>query len=339
MKTSLKQFTEWATDSTRSLKDNLFRSARFKLTAYYIIIMMIIMVIFSSVLIYTIDSRLKQDLNGNVRVHSVDGTVVDVDEIVEVLVYYIDGILILIIAFLSYFLAGKTLEPIEENFDEQKKFYADVSHDLRTPIAIITTESEVALQDHSNKIKDLKKVIESNLEEARKMSKLVSDMLTISRGGEKSLVNKFASIDLYDFVEKIVSKMEMQAEKKGLKLILGDSKKIMVKIYANDFERVIMNILQNAINYTEIGSIRVYVTNDSKKAYILISDTGVGIREEDLPFVCERFYKAEYSREKKMGFGLGLSISKEIIEQHNGNLNIQSEVNVGTTILITIPKE
>jgi signal transduction histidine kinase len=282
---------------------------------------------------------LKQDLNGNVRVHSVDGTVVDVDEIVEVLVYYIDGILILIIAFLSYFLAGKTLEPIEENFDEQKKFYADVSHDLRTPIAIITTESEVALQDHSNKIKDLKKVIESNLEEARKMSKLVSDMLTISRGGEKSLVNKFASIDLYDFVEKIVSKMEMQAEKKGLKLILGDSKKIMVKIYANDFERVIMNILQNAINYTEIGSIRVYVTNDSKKAYILISDTGVGIREEDLPFVCERFYKAEYSREKKMGFGLGLSISKEIIEQHNGNLNIQSEVNVGTTILITIPKE
>jgi signal transduction histidine kinase len=301
--------------------------------------MFIIMAIFSSALIYTIDSRLKQDLNGKVTVHNVDGTVVDVDEIVEVLVYYIDGILILIIAFLSYFLAGKTLEPIEENFDEQKKFYADVSHDLRTPIAIIATESEVALQNSDNKVKDFKKVIESNLEEARKMSKLVSDMLMISRGGEKSIVNKFVSIDLHNFVKKIVSKMEMQAEKKGLKLVLGESKKIMVKIYTSDFERVIMNVLQNAINYTEIGSIRVYVTDDNKKAHILISDTGVGIKEEDLPFVCDRFYKAEHSRGDEGGFGLGLSISKQIIEQHNGSLNIKSEINVGTTIVITIPKE
>jgi len=302
--------------------------------------MIIIMVIFSSVLIYTIDSRLKQDLNGKVTVQSVDGTIVDVDEIVEVLVYYIDGILILIITFLSYFLAGKTLKPIEDNFDEQKKFYADVSHDLRTPIAIIATESEVALQNNSNKENDLRKVIESNLEEARKMSELVSNLLMISRDGKKGAnSNKFVSVNLYSFVKKIVSKMEMQAEKKGLKLILSESKKITVKINPNDFERVIMNILQNAINYTEIGSIRVYLTSDDKNAYILISDTGVGIKEEDLPFVCDRFYKAEHSRGDDGGFGLGLSISKQIIEQHNGSISIESKINVGTTIVITIPKD
>ncbi|MBI3888636.1 HAMP domain-containing histidine kinase [Candidatus Nomurabacteria bacterium] len=338
MKTSLKQFTEWATDSTRSLKDNLFQSARLKLTGYYIVIMFIILAIFSSVLIYTIDSRLKQDLNGRVTVRNVDGTTVDVDEIVEVLVYYIDGILILIITFLSYFLAGKTLKPIEENFDDQKKFYADISHDLRTPIAIIATESEVALQNTSNDEKELRKIIVSNLEEARKMSKLVSDMLVISRDGRKSITNKFTVVDLYAFVQRIMSKMEAQAKKKGLKLVLGESKKTPVKIYVTDFERVIMNILQNAINYTEVGSIRVYVTSDDKNAHVLISDTGVGIKEEDLPFVCDRFYKAEHSRGDDGGFGLGLSISKQIIEQHNGSINIESELNVGTTIVITIPK-
>jgi signal transduction histidine kinase len=338
MKTFLKQFTESAIDLTRSFKNNLFQNARYKLTAYYIAIMFIILVVFSSVLIYTIDSRLKHDLNGKVLVQNVDGTVQDVNELIEVLIYYIDGILILVIAFLSYFLAGKTLKPIEKNFDEQKRFYDDVSHDLRTPISIITTESEVVLQNNFSTEKDFKKIIESNLEEARKMSKLVNDLLIISRNGNKNITNKFVPVDLGNFIGKIVSKMKIQAQNKGLDLLVGEYKKIIVKIDRSGFERVISNILQNAIYYTKKGNIKVYIKSDAFKARILISDTGVGIKEEDLPFVCDRFYKAEHSRHDGEGSGLGLFIAKQIIEQHKGNLKIESKINVGTTMIITIPK-
>jgi signal transduction histidine kinase len=301
--------------------------------------MLIVFAIFSGALIYTIDSKLKQDLNGKVTVERVDGTMVDVDEIVEVLVLYIDGILILIITFLSYFLAGKTLKPIEDNFNKQKRFFADVSHDLRTPISIIAVESEVALQDSGSNEASLRKTIQSNLEEARRMSKLLNDLLLVQRGGNKNITDKFVLVDLHNFIKKMMQKMRMPAQNKGLKLAMSEYKKIIVKININDFERAILNILQNAINYTHSGSIKSSLVDDAKKAYITISDTGVGISEQNLPFVFDRFYKAEHSRHDESGSGLGLSISKQIIEQHRGSISIESKVNAGTAITITIPKK
>lgn len=300
--------------------------------------MTVILVLFSGALIYTMDLKLKESLHGKIVVVSDKEDPVDEasDEIIS-LIYYIDGSLLILIGVLSYFLAGKTLKPIKDSLDAQKKFSADASHDLRTPLAIITTESEVVLQNSSNKEKDYKKVIISNLEEARKMSTLVNDLLIISRSENENISNNFIVVDLYNFVEKIMSKMKTQAENKGLLISINEYKKILVKVDASNFERAISNIIQNAVNYTKKGEIKVIVSGDHKKANITISDTGVGINEQELPFIFDRFYKAEHSRNDESGSGLGLCISKQIIEQHKGNIIIESKIGVGTTVNITIP--
>jgi signal transduction histidine kinase len=322
----------------KNMKNKLFQNARLKLTAYYVFIMSIILIIFSGALIYTIDINIEENLSGKIIItENVENPLDHTTDEIENLIYYIDGILLMIIAILSYFLAGRTLKPINDNLNAQKQFSTDASHDLRTPISIIISESEVALSENNNKY--FKNVIQSNLEEAKKMSKLVNDLLLISRGEDKDINNIYTRIDLHNFMNKIVSKMKVQALNKGLTLVISNYIKIFTKVNISNFERAILNILQNAINYTNKGGIKVTVTDDNKKAYIEISDTGVGIKEEDLPFVFDRFYKAEHSRNDQSGSGLGLCISKQIITEHNGGIEIKSKVNVGTTITISIPKE
>lgn len=321
-----------------NMKNNIFKKARYKLTAYYVGIMLVILVIFSSVLIYTIELKLRETLSGRIiMVETEEDPIEHANNTIETIVYSIDGILLLIIAFSSYFLAGRTLKPIKDSLDAQRKFSADASHDLRTPLSIIITESEVALQSNS-KQNDFKEVVKSNLEEAKKMSGLVNDLLIISRGENEKTTNNFVVSDLHNFIEKIISKMKSQAENKGLKLEIDEYKKILIKIDLNSFERAISNVLQNAIHYTKNGGIKTSLIEDDIKVHIVIKDTGVGISEQDLPHVFDRFYKAEHSRNDKSGSGLGLSISKQIIEQHQGTIKINSTINVGTIVTITIPK-
>ena len=324
----------------RNFKKNLFENARLKLTAYYVAVLSVILVVFSGALVYTIDAKLIENLNGKIIItgdveeNPLDHTTDDI----QVIIYYIDGVLLLVIAFASYFLAGKTLRPIKESLDAQKRFSADASHDLRTPLAIIMTESEVALQNEHNGVDVFKSIIKSNFEEAQKMSKLVNDLLIISRGENEKIINNYVTVDLHNFVNKIMFKIKVQAENKGLNLNINEYKKIMVKIDVNNFERAVLNILQNSIHYTLIGEIKINIFDDSLNAIVKISDTGVGISEEDLPFVFDRFYKAEHSRKDNSSSGLGLCISKQIIEQHNGNISIESKKNEGTKVFIKIPK-
>lgn len=340
MKTYLNRFMELVTNLMINMKKNIFQSARIKLTAYYVSIMLVILVIFSSVLIYTIELKLRETLSDRIIATEVEEDPIEnANNAIEIIIYSIDGALLLIIAFASYLLSGKTLKPIKNSLDAQKKFSADASHDLRTPLAIIITESEVALQGNTNNQKDFKEVVKSNLEEAKKMSGLVNDLLIISRGENENTINNFVISDLYNFIEKIMTKMAPQAESKGLKLKTDEYKKILVKIDLNNFERAISNILQNAIHYTKKGSIQISLKEESKKVLITIKDTGVGINEHDLPNVFDRFYKAEHSRNDESGSGLGLPIAKQIIEQHQGNINIKSQKNIGTEVDVSIPKK
>ena len=321
-----------------NMKKDIFHNARFKLTAYYVGIMLVILIVFSSIFIYTIDSKLVETLDGKIKIENIENTIEDTSEALELLIYYIDGVFLLIIAVLSYFLAGSTLRPIKDNLEAQKKFSADASHDLRTPLAIITTESEVALQDNTSSKEDLRKVIKSNIEEANKMSKLVNDLLHIARGENENTIINLVVIDLHNILDKIVSKLKFKADEKNLKLWIGDYKKILVEVNVIDFERAISNILQNAVYYTKIGEVKIIIEDDVDKVRILISDTGIGIREKDLPYVFARFFKAKNARNYESGSGLGLPIAKQIIEHHNGRMSIESEENFGTTVTVILPK-
>lgn len=311
----------------------LFEKARLILTAYYVIIMFIILMIFSSVLIFTIESKVRQNFDGRISMREENDKVFKkVTSEIEILIYTIDAGLLLIIGFASYFLAGKTLRPIKENMESQKKFLANASHDLRTPVAIITTESEVILQDKNASVKDYKNAIESNLEESKKMSVIINNLLFIARGEvEKKLKEK---LNLSNLVKKIGDKMGSQVKQKNLVLSINISENIFISANGSDLERAVNNILQNAINYTKTGKIEINLKQEKNKILLEIIDTGVGIKEKDLPFIFDRFFKAEHSRNDGAGSGLGLHIAKEVISRNGGEIKIQSKENTGTKISV-----
>ena len=177
MKHYLKQFTAWVTVLTH----NPFEKARLKLTLFYVGAMIVVIGLFSVVLIATLEKNLQDSLEditgGNPAQHM---AFIIAKDTVETVVYTIDSILILIIGGIGYFLAGRTLRPIQESLDRQKRFTADASHDLRTPLAIMKTEMEVALQDKHTNDSFYRKTIASNLEEVNKMTTLVSDLLLVA---------------------------------------------------------------------------------------------------------------------------------------------------------------
>ena len=222
--------------------------------------------------------------------------------------------------------------------ESQKRFLADASHDLRTPLTIIKSESQVLVQSDSKDIGEYIKIVQSNIEEINKMSLLVDDLLLI---GRTEIINKnkvIEKIEIQNLLQKLVSKMEIQAQKKYIKLTLTKSEVLSINCNPHMMERALQNILQNAINYTpNDGSISLFLVQDKNTCVIKINDTGVGIAEKDLPYVFDRFYKAEHSRNDASGSGLGLPIAKQIIEQHGGEIILESEKNVGTTVYIKIP--
>lgn len=315
------------------LLHNIFQKARLKLTLYYAAIMLLILLAFSSILIVIVESKIKENFNGKIIItpEKID-PIRDTSDAIEILIYSIDGVLLLIISLCSYFLAGRTLKPIKESMDAQNKFSADASHDLRTPIAIITTESQVLIQSETNDIHEWKKVVKSNLEEAQKMSLLVSDLLMIARGIDKGVVKE--NINFSDLVSAIVEKMSSQIFVKGIVLEKNIQKNIYLNVSKEEIERAIKNVLQNAINYTNTGVINIDLKSENKKVILKIIDSGVGMGTEDLPFVFDRFYKAEHSRNDHSGSGLGLPIAKDIVERNDGLISIKSVFGAGTTVCI-----
>ncbi len=328
------------------MKNNMFQQARIKLTLYYITIMAVILFVYSSALLFPIKFRARHSFRDRfpVQMQDVhpdsspqDNPMQDALDELELLIYTIDGVLLFVIGISSYFLAGKTLAPIKAALEAQKKFTADASHDLRTPLAIMTTEAEVALKNKNATMEDFKEALESNLEETNKMSKLVSDLLLISRGDNGATIHSYSDIDIHGFITKIIDKISGVAEKKGLTVNISEYQKIIIKVDTNNFERAISNILQNAIKYTKEGSIKIEILNNKDYLNIKIIDTGVGIGDKDLPHVFDRFYKAEHSRNDNSGSGLGLPIAKLIIEEHKGNIEITSKEGAGTTVDILLP--
>ena len=220
----------------------------------------------------------------------------------------------------------------------RKEFVADVSHELKTPITSIMGYSDTLLQSNvpENMQKEFLKRIS---EEANRMAELVSDLLTLSKY-DTTKVGYKEEFDLSEITKNAFDRLKLEAEKKKQDaecLITSD----VPTVYADKkgIERVILNIISNAIKYTpEGGVIKVYVGFVYNDAYIKVIDNGIGIPEEEIPKVFERFYRVDKSRTREMGgTGLGLPIAKEILEQNDGKIDIKSNFGSGTEVVIRIP--
>ena len=221
----------------------------------------------------------------------------------------------------------------------QKEFVADVSHELKTPITSIMGYADTLLEggyDEETKIKFLN-VISS---ESRRMARLVTDLLTLSRYDSNKKKTKKELFDLGELVKKSQEKLAIEIKKKNHDVkcfVTAD----VPPVYADkdDIERVVLNILSNSIKYTKDGGeIKIYVGFVYTDAYIKIIDNGYGIPEEDLSRIFERFYRVDKARTRELGgSGLGLSIAKEILDKNGGSIDIKSEVGKGTEVVIRIP--
>ena len=221
----------------------------------------------------------------------------------------------------------------------RKEFVADVSHELKTPITSIMGYADTLAEGEYDKETQTNflNVIST---EARRMAKLVTDLLTLSKFDNNEMKVEKTEFDLGELVKECQKKLQLEIDKKNLQTECFVTASVPL-VYANKdgIERVVLNILTNSIKYTpQNGKIKIYVGFVYNDAYIKIIDTGLGIPEEDLSRIFERFYRVDKARTRELGgTGLGLSIAKEILDKNNGSIDIKSVVGEGTEVVIRIP--
>lgn len=328
-----------------------FESARIRLTAWYFLISAFISITFSAIVYDVVTREIQQGFRvaeTRLRETNIDQDVVQVfleDEFqlaksaVQIRLIIINGVIIGLSGLAGYFLAGKTLQPIEEMVEEQKRFIGDASHELRTPLTTIRSETEVALRDKNLSLSGAKSQLKSNLEEAQRMQDLVTFLLALSRYSETSDIKK-ERVALDKVASRVVTKYKKEAEKKHISLT---AKVDEISIMANEatIEQLLSILLDNALKYnTANGSVHVSVARPRRSVYIKVSDTGIGIPEKDLPHIFNRFYRADSSRSKQHieGYGLGLAIAKSIVDIHGGEIYATSTKTKGSTFTIKFPQ-
>ncbi|GAA0599624.1 sensor histidine kinase ResE [Virgibacillus siamensis] len=224
----------------------------------------------------------------------------------------------------------------------RKDFIANVSHELRTPISMLQGYSEAIVDDVAESREEKKELAQIIYEESLRMGRLVNELLDLARMEAGQISLSMEKVDLNPYVERIIKKFSGLANdnKVDLQLIKKLSNQ-SITIDPDRMEQVLTNLIDNAIRHTgEEGRVIVTVESSANEFSISVADNGSGIPEEDLPFVFERFYKADKSRVrngKKKGTGLGLSIAKNIVDAHNGTITVNSIVNEGTTFVLKLP--
>jgi heavy metal sensor kinase len=227
------------------------------------------------------------------------------------------------------------LQRIESGFAREHQFTADASHELRTPLTAMQTilnfvrEKERTTMEYRQALDDL-------AEETDRLQGLVEDLLQLARG-ERGLELNRETIDLATLLNDVADSLRPLAENKGLALNCHLPSSLVISADMDLLIRLIVNLLDNAIKYTERGSITLTAELKDPWAVIRVSDTGIGIPPKHLPHIFERFYTVETSRSSS-GTGLGLSIARQIVEAHGGRLEVQSEASSGTTFTVRLPK-
>ncbi|CUH93951.1 hypothetical protein P22_0013 [Propionispora sp. 2/2-37] len=247
-------------------------------------------------------------------------------------------------AYLGHFLAGKAIVPIRQSFLRQREFAADASHELRTPLSIMLTSVDAVQMDDGNRLTIFSAQTLADMKsEIKRMSKMVTALLTLARADDEAVNISKEKFNLYAVAEQVVRSCQLIADEKGIAIeLLGQA---MVPAFA-DKERIgqlLLILIDNAIKYTPSAStakVSVKIVALKKSGFsIMVTDTGVGIPEEQKELIFERFYRVDKARSRaEGGVGLGLAIAKWIVESHGGTISVESSPGTGSSFIVTIPK-
>ncbi|HRC80288.1 MAG TPA: ATP-binding protein [Sedimentibacter sp.] len=222
----------------------------------------------------------------------------------------------------------------------QKEFVANVSHELKTPITTIKSYAETLLDGALEEKETAEEFLNVINSESDRMSRLVTDLLLLSRMDYEQTNWHKERINLQDMVNIAVKKLQMQAKEKNISIHVNIPDNIDILFDRDGFEQIILNIAGNAVKYTpENGNIWIEAKTTKKDVIVSIKDDGFGIPKEDQDRIFDRFYRVEKARARGLGgTGLGLSIAKQIAEAHNSTITVKSQINKGTEMIITIPR-
>lgn len=329
----------------------MFHSATLKLTSWYLLILMAVGLFFSFIIyqvaVSEIDSRLESlqqriqtdagvsilpgyDLAAlrSIQAHQAEASLLTN-------LFYMNILLLAVGGIASYFMARRTLEPIEHAHEAQSRFTSDASHELRTPLAAMKTELEVALRDPKLSKSEMRDLLSSNLEEVNKLTQISQTLLLLSRLEHSELPTGRVAFD--DIVRRLVERFNRV---KPRIIYNPPERPLYITAHQVSIEELTTILIDNALKYSPSASkIQVHLSRTGKRARLEVINTGKGIKPEDLPHIFDRFYRVDESRtrNKKPGFGLGLSLAKKIVELHKGDFTASSEPGRKTIFTVTLP--
>lgn len=222
----------------------------------------------------------------------------------------------------------------------RSELLANISHELLTPISYLKGYSQLIVNHQYKDNTDLEMYATIINKESDRLSKLIQDLFELSKMEEGNLHLVIQEIDVEELIKSVIQKLHLKANKKNLKLTFKIDEKL--KHIISDgarIEQILINLLENAINYSVEGSIHLEAIEEKDFVLLSVKDTGLGIPEEDLPFIFDRFHRVEKSRSREMGgTGLGLAIISELVKQLNGSIEVKSKYGIGTQFIIKLPK-
>lgn len=337
----------------------MFHSTRLKLTISYVLIIMFLTISFSAVVYYNVNNfaqraielherRVESRLNEFPRPPRLpmrfqepfaQEAVSQVRHNTIILLLLVNISALLASSVFGYWFTGRALKPVEVMVNKQKKFVADAAHELKTPLAAMKTQFEVNLRNKNFNLEQAKKILASSVEEVDSLTLLVNSLLKKSNYSDKNAIVQKETFAIKPLAEKIISekfKDRIQGKKINLETEIEDVK---IRAHKSAVTELLTILIDNAIKFNSVnGSLILNIAKKDNKLKIKVKDSGQGISKKDLPYIFDRFYKADSSRTKDPhdGFGLGLSIAKEIVELHQGNMEVSSRVGKETVFTATL---
>lgn len=247
---------------------------------------------------------------------------------------------ILMSSVLGYYMSGRAMVPIATSFKRQREFVGDASHELRTPLAILQSSAEVIETEEKEHMSDFSKQVLYDMKtEIKRMTLLVGDLLTLARSDSDALPLQMESFELTEVINELFRKFSSLADQRGISLHADIPQPLLITADKSRVTQLLFILLDNAIKYNvPNGKVDVKAELQQQKLVLTVKDTGIGIPQELQSRIFDRFFRVDKARSREQGSsGLGLSIAKWIVDKHDGQIQVQSDVGVGTSFTIMIP--
>ena len=247
------------------------------------------------------------------------------------------GIAVLIVFYIiSLYFSKRAVKPVIEAWEKQKMFIADASHELKTPLTIISANCDALLESGHETVESQRKWVDYIRDGADRMTRLTVQLLTLAKMDDRTNSITPENVDMSRLVTDGISSMEAIANKRGLTITQDTPPNVFLKSEGEKVSTVINVLLENAVKYAD-SRIDVMLKKESRRVVFTVSNDGMGIKQEDLPRVFDRFYKGDKSREGSGSYGLGLSIAKTVTQSLSGKISVESEAGGSTLFTVILP--